>query len=123
MNTLYSQYRIRIQFLVAIVGIFSLTLLGKIFSIQVIHGDEYENEVLQATLVYRTEEGDRGSIYDRNGVELAQTIKKYDFWVDTNQPFDENRIITIFSKTFNEPPSAYIDLLTQKKNLNFTIMT
>ena len=79
MNTLYSQYRIRIQFLVAIVGLFSLTLLGKIFSIQVIHGDEYEDEVLQTTLVYRTEEGDRGSIYDRNGIELAQTIKKYDF--------------------------------------------
>ena len=112
MNTLYSQYRIRIQSLVAIVGLLSLALLGKIFSIQIIHGDDYGDQVIHATLVYRTEEGSRGSIYDRNGIELAQTIKKYDFWVDTNKPFDENRIIALFSKTFNEPVTLVFIVLT-----------
>ena len=114
MNSLYSQYRIRIQFLVAFVGIISLTLLGKIFSIQVIHGGEYVIEADDTTIVYRTEEGNRGSIYDRKGIELAQTIKKYDFWVNTNNIFDEDRIISLFSKTFNEPPSKFINLLSRK---------
>ena len=40
MNSLYSQYRSRIQFLVGLVGIISIVLLGEIFSIQVIHGNE-----------------------------------------------------------------------------------
>ncbi len=116
MNSLYSQYRTRVQFLVGIVGILSLVLLGKIFSIQVIHGDKYVEDVLHATLVYRIEEGNRGSIVDRNGIELAQTIKKYDFWVNTNASFDKDRIISLFSQVFNEPPSTYLNLLSNKGN-------
>ena len=116
MNSLYSQYRTRIQFLVGIIGILSLVLLGEIFSIQVIHGDEYSIVVGETTLVYRVEEGNRGSIFDRNGVELAQTIKKYDFWVNTNESFDKDRIISLFSQVFNEPPSTYLNLLTSKGN-------
>ncbi|MBC8311023.1 MAG: transpeptidase family protein [Candidatus Marinimicrobia bacterium] len=116
MNSLYSQYRIRIQFLVAIVGVISLALLGKIFSIQVVHGNAHGIEAIHTTIVHRTEEGNRGTIYDRNGIELAQTIKKYDFWVNTNDAFDKDRIISLFSKTFNEPPSKFIDLLSRNKN-------
>ena len=116
MNSLYSQYRTRIQFLVGLVGIISLTLLGEIFSIQVIHGDEHVNDAFDATVVYKTEEGSRGTIYDRNGIELAQTIKKYDFWVNTSKPFDKDRIISLFSETFNEPPSTFINLLSRNGN-------
>ena len=116
MNSLYSQYRTRIQFLVGIIGILTLVLLGKIFSIQVIHGDDYSIAAGTTTLVYRLEEGNRGSIFDRNGIELAQTIKKYDFWVNTNKSFDKDRIINLFSQVFNEPPATYLHLLLSKGN-------
>jgi len=113
-NSLYSQYRSRIQFLVVTVGLLSIILWGKIFSIQVIHGNEISIDALKTTIVHRIEAGTRGTIYDRNGIELAQTIKKYDFWVNTNKPFDESRIINLFSDVFKKPASTYIDLLSQK---------
>jgi len=116
MNSLYSQYRSRIQFLVAMVGVISIVLLGEIFSIQVINGNEHVTNAFNATVVYRTEEGNRGTIYDRNGIELAQTIKKYDFWVNTTKSFDRERIITLLSETFNEPPSIFMSLLSRNSN-------
>ena len=41
------------------VGIISLALLGEIFSIQIIHGDEHGIVANNTTIVYRLEEGDR----------------------------------------------------------------
>lgn len=114
MNSLYSQYRSRIQFLVGTVGVLTIILWGEIFSIQVIHGNEIGIDARKTTIVHRTEEGNRGTIYDRNGVELAQTIKKYDFWVNTNKPFDKSRIINLFSDVFNKPASTYINLLSRR---------
>ena len=116
MNSLYIQYRSRIQILALSVSSFSMILLFKIFFIQIINGEKYQSVAEKKTIVYKKTIGKRGTIYDRNGVELAQTIKKYDFWVNTNKSFDENKIINIFSKTFKEPQAYFSNKLSYKNN-------
>ncbi len=111
MNSLYSQYRGGIQFLVVFVAMSYVVLLGKIFSIQVIEGDVLEKEAIETTIEYRTKFGKRGSIVDRNEVPFAQTIKKYDFWVNTTGNVDRERVVQLFSEIFNESPGRYQQLM------------
>ena len=59
-------------------------------------GDVLEKEAIETTIEYRTKFGKRGNIVDRNGVPFAQTIKKYDFWVNTTDNVDRERVVQLF---------------------------
>ena len=100
MNTsLYNNYRTEIRTLISGVLIISVFLIVKIFSIQVLQHNKYKDILTQETVLVKEEEGSRGKIYDRNNLELASNINKVDFWVNTSEEFDKNRISAIFSKT------------------------
>ena len=57
-------------------------LIGRLFILQVVHGEEYaDNFELQITKT-RTLDSTRGNIYDRNGTVLATSEKVYNLILD-----------------------------------------
>ena len=70
---------------------------------------------LDAGFTERSVQGSRGNISDRNGQILAETIKTYTFWVNTQKDFDVDAITTLFSTTFNQPLDIYQNLLSKRK--------
>ena len=101
MNSLYEQYRLRIKILASTIFLLGIVMLTKIFFIQIIYGEAWSEIADKQTLTLITKKGVRGNILDRNGIELAQTIKKFDFWVNTKKEFDKEKIITLFNHTLN----------------------
>ena len=66
--------------LFALAVIFTLMyagLIGKLFNLQIIHGDEYQQSYMQRTEKMVTAPGTRGNIYDRNGKLLAYNELAY----------------------------------------------
>ncbi|SVD87038.1 uncharacterized protein METZ01_LOCUS439892, partial [marine metagenome] len=115
-NRLYSIYHIRIRFVYIFFFVFSTAILGKMFYIQTIQSEGYRQKTHAAGIVERPVKGFRGTIYDRNGQTLAETIKTYTFWVNTHKEVDKERIIDLFSKVFNRSIEDYRKLLSQNKS-------
>ena len=94
----------------------SVVVLTKLLFIQSVKASLHKKNTLKAGIVKRYEKGSRGLIIDRNGEILAQTIQKYTFWVNTNNFFDKEQIVEIFSKEMLEPKEKYEKLLSTKKS-------
>ena len=113
-TSLYNNYRNEIRMLVLLVAAFNIFLLTKIFFIQVVHHNKYKNILDEETTLIRTEQGERGKIYDMKGISLADNITRYDFWVNTAEPFDKYDIAAAFAKAFNRDVQYYLNLLNNK---------
>ncbi len=113
-TSLYDHYRSEIRTLVLFIVTFNILLLTKIFSIQVINHDKYKSILDKETTLIRSEQGDRGKIYDKNGISLADNITRYDFWVNTAEPFDKYDIASAFAKSFNKHIDHYLNLLSNQ---------
>ncbi len=64
-------YHSRIAVVTTIVCALFCILVGRIFYLQILHGEEYQNEHTLTILKTRTKNATRGTIYDRNGNVLA----------------------------------------------------
>ena len=81
-------------------------LIGKLFNLQIIHGDEYQQSYMQRTEKMVTAPGTRGNIYDRNGKLLAYNELAYSVTIqdlgDYPRPADRNamiyRLVTILER-------------------------
>ena len=102
MTRLYNNHYVRINIISICFFMISVVVLTKLLFIQSI----------KASL----QKGNRGRIIDRNGEILAQTIQKYTFWVNTNNFFDKEQIVEIFSQEMLEPKEKYEKLLSEKKS-------
>lgn len=61
----------RVFILMVLVGILGAVLIYRVFSLQIVHGEEYMDSFETRIKKERTIEGVRGNIYDRNGNLLA----------------------------------------------------
>ena len=95
MTRLYSFYQIRVRFISALFFICSVAILGKMLYIQSFQASNLRQTTLDAGFTERSVKGHRGQISDRNGQVLAETIKTYTFWVNTQNEFDKNMVINI----------------------------
>ncbi len=116
MRKFFIDYSNRINKLSILLYLSSFFLLIYFFNIQVIQNEEAKKIVKQKGWKAKTVYGERGEILDRNGNALAISIRKYDFWVNTNLEFDKDKIVKEFSKSFNKPEQHYIDKLNKKSN-------
>ena len=66
-------------------------LVAKIYSLQIIHGDEYTNDFSIITTKERTITGTRGCIYDRNGKVLAYNELAYNITLEDNGSYQTTR--------------------------------
>ncbi len=115
MTHLYSLYQLRVRFISALFFICSLAILGKMFHIQTFQASNLRQITMDAGFTERLVKGYRGHISDRNGQILAETVKTYTFWVNTQKEVDRDAIATLFSATFNQPLDIYQNLLSKRK--------
>lgn len=69
----------------------AFVLIQRIFSLQIIHGEEYEKNFSLKTTKERTLKSTRGNIYDRNGNVLASNKLTYSVTLEDNGSYDSSR--------------------------------
>ena len=84
--------------------------------IQSYKSDELRKSTYEAGIIERSIKGKRGQIYDRNGGILAETINKYTFWVNSNEEYNNNKIIDLFSSELQQSKDIFNKLLHKKKS-------
>ena len=115
MTRLYGTYEIRVQLVSALFFICSVAILGKMLHIQLFQADNLRQITINAGFAERSVKGHRGNISDSNGLILAETVKTYTFWANTQKEADKNTIAALFATTFNQPIDYYNKLLSQRK--------
>ena len=81
---------------------------------QVLPHPELQNVIMNHGYMKKTIIGNRGKIFDTNNKELAITIDRYKFFVNTIDVFDRDKIISLFSNTFNKSEEYYSEKLLKK---------
>ena len=114
---IYSKRMNRMTTILFMILIIILTGYGKI---QLLNQPELKNIVEKHAYKNKIIIGNRGKILDTNNKELATTINKYTFWVNTEKQYDEQKIIDLFSEKFNKNPDFYIDKL--KKESRYVVL-
>ena len=116
MRKFFILYSKRVNNLSIVILLYSILLLSNFFSIQVLNSKQIKNIVEQKGTKTIIEYGNRGEIYDTHGKELASTIKKYNFWINTNKEHDKDLIASLFSENFNKSYEYYYNLINKKSN-------
>ena len=115
MNNKYLEaYSKRISRMSLCIFLCAFIILGCFFNLQVLPHPELKNIVLNHGYIQKTIIGNRGKIIDINSKELAITIDRYKFFVNTIDLFDKDGIISIFSSTFNKSEDYYAEKLSKK---------
>ena len=116
MRNFFILYSKRINNLSIIILLISVIILSNFFSIQVLNKNIIKPIVQNKGYKTIEEYGKRGSIYDANNKELAVSSKKFNFWVNTNKPFEKEKIIKLFSTYFKKSHEHYENILSKKSN-------
>jgi len=117
MSRLYLYHQSKIKKILNLVIFCGLIILSRYFYIQVVNAQNFSKNILKKTEYSKQIQGERGKIYDRNGVLLAGNITKVDIWVNTNKEYDTGRIASFFYNYFDlDSISITKRLNSQKKN-------
>ena len=112
-NKYFEIYSKRINRMTIVILIPTIIILIGYINIQLLPQPDLESIVSKDGYKERTIFGDRGKIIDVNGKDLAITINRYTFWVDTINKHDKNEIIKLFSKVFGESEEFYFEKLSK----------
>ncbi len=101
----------RLTILVLVMLVLALILIHRVFTLQVINGDEYLQNFTLKIEKTRTIDGNRGDIYDRNGKLLASNELSYTITIEDNGSYnstsEKNRLL-------NEEFATLIDLIEER---------
>ena len=103
-------------------------LIGTLFRMQILEGDQYQDEYMQMTEQTVTTPGIRGNIYDRNGTPLAYNELAYSVTIqdlgDYPQPEDRNamiyRLVTILRRRGETVEGSLEIAIDGDGQMNFT---
>ena len=108
MNNKYLEtYSKRINRMNLVIFLCAFIILASFFNLQVLPHPELQNVIMNHGYMKKTIIGNRGKIFDTNNKELAITIDRYKFFVNTIDVFDRDKIISLFSNTFNKSEEYY----------------
>ena len=114
MRKFFTLYSSRINRLSTIIVIYCIILLSTFFNLQIFNNKQIKKIVHEKGWKSKKVYGERGEISDINNESLAISISKYSFWVNTYNELDKEKIVDLFSKTFNKPKEYYIQKLNEK---------
>ncbi len=113
-------------FIVAIIfSISFLVLLSKLFTLQIIEGEEYARNLTNFTVKTLAIEAERGTIYDANGVPLATNEKSYNVTFDPQASLNNesyNELCYNLISVFNRNGDDYVDALPISKTQPYTFL-
>ena len=114
MNNKYLEaYSKRINHITICICVCTFIILACFFNLQVLPHPDLKNVVISHGYIQKTIIGNRGRIVDVNNKELAITIDRYKFWVNTKDKFDKEKIISLFSNTFDKSEEYYNEKLSR----------
>ena len=90
-NKYFEIYSKRMNRMTVLLLFISTIILGGYVNIQLFEQPELKNIIETHGYKERTIVGNRGKITDRNNKELAITINKYTFWVNTTEKYDKKK--------------------------------
>src|SRR5690606_24030283 len=105
------QSRPRMWFLIAILGGVLAAVLVQVVRLQTSDGGDYRVEAAAQFERTRTLDADRGSIFDRNGEELAVSILAYDVSVNPKIIDDPVAVTGLITDTLGLDDAESTDLL------------
>lgn len=80
----------RVNFFMGVIGVAFLIFIGRLFFIQIIEGEKYQAQAEENRISEVSVATQRGVIYDRNGIVLAQNTASYNIAITpANLPDDE----------------------------------
>ncbi len=113
-------------FIIAIIFfICFLVLLSKLFTLQIIEGEEYARNLTNFTVKTLSIEAERGTIYDVNGVPLATNEKSYNVTFDPSVSLGNtyyNELCYNLINVFNRNGDEYVDALPISKTQPYTFL-
>ena len=116
MTRLFNLYRFKFNFISIIFIIISFSILSKLFFIQTFQSSDLRQKTLEAGYIDIPKKGSRGKILDRNGQVLAETVKTYTFYANTEKDADIDAIAELFSSTFKKTKQQYSKILSKNKS-------
>ncbi|MCR5784090.1 MAG: peptidoglycan glycosyltransferase [Eubacterium sp.] len=119
----------RIAIVSAVLILFSLILLSRIYYLQILHGDEYLEDYTMSILKEKEIAATRGTIYDRNGNVLAYDELSYDvdfedtgeYTTDAEMNSKVFDIIEIVEKNDDELETSLYLEIDEDGNLEYTV--
>ncbi|MCD8363137.1 MAG: hypothetical protein LUC98_09315 [Lachnospiraceae bacterium] len=81
----------RVFVLMLLFLVFSGVLLGRVFSLQIVHGEEYAESFTMKIKKEVSISSTRGRIYDRNGEVLADNVLSYSVTIEDNGTYSSTR--------------------------------
>ena len=115
MSRLYLSHQGRVRIILNGIIFIGLIIIFRLFYIQVLNANGYEEEISKQLKYSKKIRGDRGKIYDRNGIPLAENITKVTFWTNTYLNIDKASKALFFYDEFEMPKLSTITLLENKK--------
>ena len=101
--------------LVSLIIVFaSLFVIGRYMQIMLFDYPDLENRYEELTSRDWVIKKDRGKIIDSKNNILAESIYKYDFWVNTTENHNKAKIINLFSDVFDTNKETYTEKLNKK---------
>ncbi len=71
-------FKLRLKILLTLIGVMFLLVLGRLVYLQLVRGDYYRQAAETGLRFYEFPQGQRGRIFDRNGVILAEDVACHD---------------------------------------------
>jgi len=115
MNRIYISHQEKFKKVINFLIIFGAIVSLRYFYVQVLNANQYSSIIDQKTTYVKNIIGNRGNIFDRNGVLLATDITKIDLWVNTKENYDIDSIVDFFYENFNLDKVETKTLLMSKK--------
>ncbi len=101
-------FKSRLTVLIVVFGALFLILVQRLFTLQIVDGEDYlENYALKITKTTEVQ-GTRGNIYDRDGEILATNRLAYSVQIEDNGSYDDNKQKNQF---INETINRVIDIV------------
>ena len=126
-------FKSRLFVLSAVMALLLVILLERLFSLQIINGEEYQENYTLRIIKEKVLSSTRGNIYDRNGELLAYNELAYSVTIEDNGTYDsleeKNRIINaeiadilkVLDKNGDEIQNNFCIALNEDGSFSFTV--
>ncbi len=104
-NKVYSKYQRRIRWVSIGVVVAWAGLIIRLFSIQILHGEEYRQMGLRQSQKRQIIRADRGLIMDRNGIPLTANVAQYALAADPTLISDPKKVANQIAEIIHKDPT------------------
>lgn len=108
---LLSFFKSRLLPMVAVFVLLFIVLVNRLFNLQIVNGEKYQNNLTTSMNKTRSVAATRGRIFDRNGVLLAYNELAYSVKISDSGVYESNKIRSL---TINKTINKTIEIIESK---------